>query len=1082
MKILNIRFFDMGLLSREMLFIRETRVHPTDLFALIEITDNENIPVKRLAERMGYTDRHSSRIAVNLEQAGYIKKNRVGKEVHLHPNREFPLIPMIERIISDSSGKALLREVFSDQGNITKLLSLLSLGGGTVEEILTSLNISRSTFYRTIKKLEGGGINILKTSGGREKKYKLREENPIVQELAHVGRFLHPEVEFIRKDNVKLKRLVTLRSRILIHLGQYTGIRDRYTMPFNITQEGLAQTLWTTQPIISKELQRLKGDELIYDIRSHIVNQKRKKKTYHLTSEGIMEYERLMENLRRCEIEMVDFDGISTKREVIMIPGMLKIPVTVVEVLNYLTDEESILLSRFHNKLESHRESQFMSRLHHLPVVKHFYGRTEDRAKFLDFLEDPDEHLMLLSGEAGIGKTTFLARMCREQRGRYQFFYYDLDEWSTPWSIFSNMAYFLDGYNRPELRSYMENRGEIKNDELSMVLERVLKGMKLIVIFDDFQKADERVMDLFKHLSKKKRMDDLKIVLSGRGGKNFDHFSYTSNRFGMGGLDQNSCSLLMRDVGVPDGYFRPVFKSTGGNPLAVELIGTSRNVNAWDLDNLIKNQIIPEIPQLERELIDYISIFRYPVRLDTIADFLKGKEEFRKMNEDALNKKGMDIVDYFVARSLMTYSGKAYRIHDLIKENLSTQIPELRKREYHILAAQNYLGMENDPARIEALHHLSLSGENSRTMEVLKKFGPSLTKRGYCDDLREIMAHFDPEDLDIVNRISYHYILGEVHFVLGNWKESHRNHSASVEICEKCGKERLITRSKLKIAMLDDLQGKQMEAIEEYEEVSKLANRFDQFIIRSYALRHLGTIMYIRGDVDRAEEYYSMAMDLARETKSRECLANAYFIGSFLCQLKKDFGKCETQMKAGLRIYNELGDNSQKLKLMNNLAWLYSLEEDWERALDLLEEMISLSRSIGDFLNKGFGLLNSADIMIRKGNYIEAERRLNKAYHHFVLLDEPRMIHSTEHTFAMLYKKKGEKEKARNFFDKAMKGYEERDIINQMPELLFEYADMERSEGNREKVKYLFERGMDYARKMKDRMWIEKFEGDSKSI
>jgi tetratricopeptide (TPR) repeat protein len=196
-----------------------------------------------------------------------------------------------------------------------------------------------------------------------------------------------------------------------------------------------------------------------------------------------------------------------------------------------------------------------------------------------------------------------------------------------------------------------------------------------------------------------------------------------------------------------------------------------------------------------------------------------------------------------------------------------------------------------------------------------------------------------------------------------------------------------------------------------------------------------------------------------------------------LCQLKKDYGKCETQMRASLRIYDELGDNTQKLKTMNNLAWLYSIIEDWDKSMDLLEDMIRLSSSIGDFLNKGFGLLNSADILLRQGQYEEAEKRLNRAYHHFVLLNEVRMIHSTEHTFAMLYKRKGSIEKARFFFDRTSEGYARNEIINQFPELLFEYGDMEDSEGSREKAEELYRRALKYANQMKDEMWIEKING-----
>ena len=136
--------------------------------------------------------------------------------------------------------------------------------------------------------------------------------------------------------------------------------------------------------------------------------------------------------------------------------------------------------------------------------------------------------------------------------------------------------------------------------------------------------------------------------------------------------------------------------------------------------------------------------------------------------------------------------------------------------------------------------------------------------------------------------------------------------------------------------------------------------------------------------------------------------------------------------------------------------------------------MIALSRSIGDYINKGFGLLNSADILARKGLYNEAERRLNTAYHQFILLDEKRMIHATEQTFAFLFKNKNEHDKARYYYKKATEGLVGMNVINQLPELFYEYGDLEDRCGDVENANRIFEKGLEYAEQMKDLTWMDR--------
>ncbi|MGA1821419.1 MAG: tetratricopeptide repeat protein [Thermoplasmatota archaeon] len=1052
-----------------------------DLHALIMIIESEGLPVNGLAEKMGVTDRHSSRVAVTLEKAGLIRKTRHGKEILLYPMEGSRIISAMKELITDDRGRGALNGILEDHRNTMMILSLLTCGPGGVEDIINSLTFSRSTFYRTLKRIGPDGMKLVVLKGRKEKMYSLNTSDNLPGRIAGLARMLYPDLEYLRSDHMKREKLTTLRTRILVYLENYSNIRDRYVLPMDLTQEGMAESLWTTQPIISKELLRLKDQGLISEKRSHISNQKRKKKTYHLTDEGDLENSKLIPAVRSETVNIVDFNGVSDEMKIGDIPGEFNTPVSIVEILNYLVNEDILVFSRLQNTLESRRESRFISSLHRFPVVRYFFGRSSERMSFLQFLEDDGARLMKLSGEAGIGKTTFLSRITQELKQEWPLFYYSIDEWSTPRGILTNLALFLERWGRDELKNFLENRRDINLDEAVMVIERSLNDRKVLLIFDDVQNGDERIEKLYQALLGNKILHNLKIVLSGRIIPQISSYKDRHYDLAFEGLDRESSTQLLAERNVDRRTFEKIFHATRGHPLALELIGSSGSYADFDMNELIRRRILPGLNPVQIHVLEYSSVFRYPITPDAVRMIMKrgGLEYPHRLNRDDDTRERADeaILEGFVKLCLMTYSGNSYRLHDIFKTELSSSMGSNERNRYHIIASDYYRKMQNDPARVEVLYHLTHGGYYEDAVEFLRKYGDALIKRGYCENLKEILERIDPNWISGRSRICFLFYLGEIHFILGNWKEAVRNYNRSISICRSEGFESLITRAKVKLAMIHDLSGEQQEAIREYGESIELARKFEQSILESYAVRHLGTIAYIRGDVETAESYYEASMKIARDTRSRECLANAYFLGSMLCQLKKDYGKCETQMRASLRIYDELGDNNQKLKTMNNLAWLYAILEDWEKSMDLLEKMISLSSSIGDFLNKGFGLLNSADILIRKGEFEEAERRLNRAYHHFVLLNEVRMIHSTEHTFAMLYKRKGSLEKARFFFDRASEGYAKNEIINQFPELLYEYGDMEDSVGSRTKAEGLYREGLMYANKMKDEMWIEKING-----
>jgi len=1037
-----------------------------------------------LSDLLGVTDRHASRLAIRLEGLGWITRRRVGKQVRLEPVEGTVIKEALISIDGICRRRRIDAEALLEPSTNLALIALLGTGPKTMEWMVSSLGLSRSTIYRILGTFGKKGVGLVVGEGARERTYFLKEDHPLHRPLLDLSLGLF-ELGVVEPPAVRINRYTTLGSRALVYLRGFLNVQDNYVMPLEVTQKGIASALWTTQPIISKELKRLLDSGSVRSRKVRVRNLKRKGKTYHLTERGIRESDTILSDISRYQVEVVDFDGVKVSIPLERVPSFFNTHVDIVDVLNYLVDEEAIICSRFQKRLESTRESDFISELHRSPQVRYFYGREREKRRLLKWLRG-DKKVLFLTGEAGMGKTTFLSKAIQDLRTTWNIFYYMLNEWSTPRSILNNLSIYLQSEDNPDLRRYVQNRADFRLDEAVHILDRSLSSMRSLLIFDDVQNGDERSSGLIRSILSRGSKGQ-KVILSGRNIPEGLSNLVEGPGMVLEGLDPEASRKLLMSRGVEQVDLERMIEMAGGNPLALELIPLGDYEGHSDLGALIENGVIPNLGEEDRLRLAYFSVFRYPFTADALlilGSFTTeegGIEVYscpvdrkRAQADEREHTRCIKALEELASRSFLTYSGNGFRLHDIFREILYVSMDRSLKSDLHLVAANYYCGLRNDPARVEVIDHLISGGAHEEALEHLRAYGSSLIKRGYSEDLVEVVSRIDPEGIRRTSRIDYHFFLGEMDYILGRWEDAARNYRVSVKLCGSEGREELMTRAKIRLARIFMTQGDRDAAVREYGEVIDLARRYDQFILESYGVRHLGSIHYLTGDVEEASRYHKRALEIADGTGSKECLANAYFLASLLCQLRKEFGKCEVQMKASMRIWDELGDNSEKLKIMNNLAWIYSLDERYDESLKLCEQMMDISGSIGDLLNLGFGLLNSADVLVKKGVYEEAERRLEAAYRHFVVLDERRMIHATEQTFATLYRRKGMYDRARAYFNMSIEGLEAQNIVNQLPEVFHEYALMELDCGDSDSARALCERGLQHANRMKDRLWIEK--------
>jgi ATP/maltotriose-dependent transcriptional regulator MalT len=634
-----------------------------------------------------------------------------------------------------------------------------------------------------------------------------------------------------------------------------------------------------------------------------------------------------------------------------------------VEVLNYLCQESLLNFNQFQKILGSKRESEFISVLYRLPGLKYFFGREGERNAFKKWLDSEASRVFLLKGIAGMGKTTYLTKVIQENKQRWNIFFYSIKEWSTPRNIISHIGHFLERLKKTSVSSLLENRGDFNIDESILLLEEPIKDTRTLMIFDDIQKADERIIQFFRALVGSDIVQDVKLVLAGRELTDIGQTNVEEIFTGLElkGLERSPSKQLLASRGIPKSKFDTIYDYTGGHPLALELVETKNGMPDMNLKMFIREEIVPKLSGPETEILRFVSIFRYPLTADALLPEHGGEEETtvhgtgiplveklgKKKKWASEKRKISRLVDRLVKRSFLIYNGDSYYLHDIFRDFFYKRMDAGTRKRFHLLASDYYRRMDSDPARVETIYHLISADKMEDALEQLNTFGDTLMKRGFSEELRELFQEVSAEEASVIGSVGLNYYMGEMQYLLGDWDEALARYRRSIEACDGLKMEELTTRAKIRVARIRSLMGKQEEALEEYNEVIRLARKHDQFLLESDAVKQVGSRHYFMGNLKKLKEFHKRAMEIADRTKSRECLANAYFLNTFLTKLNGDYDRCEQLHKESLRIYEELGNQAQALMVVNNLGDLYYTLERWRDALEMFESLRDISESIG---------------------------------------------------------------------------------------------------------------------------------------
>jgi DNA-binding CsgD family transcriptional regulator/tetratricopeptide (TPR) repeat protein len=634
------------------------------------------------------------------------------------------------------------------------------------------------------------------------------------------------------------------------------------------------------------------------------------------------------------------------------------------------TRTSSVLAVRTRQRRASHVRS--MKPLTHEPSDPHRTPLLEREPYLTDlarWLESGTGGIVLVSGEAGIGKTSLLQEFCRRQSSA-RVLWGACDALFTPRPLAP--LHDIARQTKGALLGALDG-GESRDRVFSAALDELESGPASLVVFEDVHWADEATLDLLKFLGRRIQRTRATLALTYRddevGARHPLRFVLGEfprpvvHRAPLSPLSQRAVEQLAHEAGRP---LKDLYGITGGNPLFVTeaLAAEGDRVPVTVRDAVLARAV--RLSPAARQIAELVSV-------------IPGKAEAWLLKEAGC----LDEAAIESCLSMGMVHGEdgslAFR-HELARRAYEDSLSQARERELHaqvltILAQRP----GSPPARLA--HHAA--GARS-TLDVLN-FAPLAGK--YAASVgahREAAAHYrvalryadgltSTERALLHERYSYEcYLtdqgeeaiearraslaiwqslderrnegdtlrwLSRLSWFVGRRAEAERYGAEAVAVLESLPPGPELAMAYSNLSQLEMLAHEVPAAIRWARRTIELAEPIGDQQILSHALNNLGTARLISGDA-AGEQDLERSLQLALEGNFTEHAARAYTNLASTMVVARDYPRAERYLRDGIGFCDGRDLDAWRLYMLSWRARLRFQKLDWNGASEDAEAVL----------------------------------------------------------------------------------------------------------------------------------------------
>lgn len=752
-----------------------------------------------------------------------------------------------------------------------------------------------------------------------------------------------------------MAQALTVGEKILYHLSMYSKAEEKYEVPFDITQDGIAQSCGISRAHAAIELKKLREVELIVEKLSHVRRAKSRRKVYFLTHEGKSKTAKIVDHVKSGAVES-DVDVSRIKEGT----GPAK-------------------------RIKRHRSA--------IPQPKFFFGREKELTELRNLSEDDDIEIVLILGLGGIGKTTLLSKFARELKS--SILWLPFNEWETELSLLRSLANFLEETGDNRLASYLKS-DHIDLGEIGYLIGDAFSENRRIMILDDVDKAP-RLHDIIKMILE--NIGPNRAFLSAESRPSFiDDLSvieHSIKEIVIEGLEQSAALELLKDRNISGEDANRLCSLTSCHPLLLRLVPENDEISAkLELSNFVRKNFLGGLSARDMSLVEKCSVFRKPF----YANYL---------SRDERNALQLPIFYQISGNFIM---------HEVIRKIVLDQIPARDIGEYFSRAADFYLGERNWSERLFYLVHAGrflesemlihnhaneLIGTESpqNLLDEIETIPPKISK--YTSSVKLVSARASAligNEKDAIDRLEKMVMneegeeRGEAILQLSEISlDDHRKKILVADLKALLSDENLSgqfrSKAALSIATLELLEGN----LEESEKIAELG------LIsagNSFSLDTISSLNRLLAQIFVKRETYQEAITFLSQTALSFAGQYRPLFHRLMAKSLSNIDRmkdAERNLETGIGIAEAIGQYKELTDALLELCTVRIANDDLEGAAEACYRCIEVSSSLEDrnTLSAAYECLSSVELA--RGDNEEAEENREKANQ---LLEDRDMIFS----------------------------------------------------------------------------------------
>ena len=784
-----------------------------------------------------------------------------------------------------------------------------------------------------------------------------------------------PPLPFVARG-YRRKRFYSTPIRVLTHLSS-TAAHEPGTLSA-LTQEGIASATHSGRTTATKWLARMESTGLIAGERAHVPGHRVRKTVYRLTHEGWVEAMKLRARLQGDIVE-------------VLAPGLDPTPMRVAEIPEifpaYVNLTAAVSLVRG-GRLD-------FTRLHGIgsgavaPVLwgdtlrrlGRVFGRVEE-FRALDAWSESPSALLVVTGIAGIGKSTLVASWLVRQRPRPYIYWFEIHDGTTRAVFLQDLASFLARLGRRGLTNLLAERRVEDPQVTARVLAHELHDVPILFVLDNFQGATADlarfiagpILDLGSEASAKVLLISRTIpsaLVRRKGTKGF-----RAEVMRVEGLDPAASLGLLRSKGFAgnEAALDRAAGSARGHPILLSFAAQTGSTVSGEMTRYLEREIWRTLTKDERTILEAASLFRGLVPLDALHCF---------------SSEWQAAIHGLQAKNLLAPTISAgVVVHDTIRDYIRERLPDGRRRSFHSLAAVYFLDGSEMRDRLEGMHHFLEAGDTKAFGEYLVSHGTALLDSVPASELLRVLHPIDGTALEPLPACILPEVMGDALRASGDLQPALLEYRHAVQRAESNRRPERVPRLLRKVASIERCRDEFSKALGHLVEAQARLESHPDAAERGEVLREMALLEQAKGDLAQAASHMNESVDLATEVSEPGALARSL---TALGTIEARRGNAERGLEfkvEGLRVAERGGNLTETARA--SIAVGVSMHDlaRHDQALKYYDRALQIARLVGNIRLQGYALMNRSAAMVDLGLYVDAGPILEEAKRFVQMLEE----------------------------------------------------------------------------------------------